>query len=220
MRCLVTAGPTFEPLDEVRRLTNFSTGQLGTLLAQHLATRGHETLLLRGFYSTFQISDPGLQLHEFTTTSSLWELFQAQARNFRVDAIFHAAAVSDYGFGKIWKKSATGELAPAQERKVSTRHSESLLVELVPTPKILRQLRGLFPNAFIAGWKYEVDGRRESVLEKCRKQLREAHTDVAVANGPAYGTGFGLVSESFQHCEGRTELISNLAAMLEKRKTS
>ena len=40
MKCIVTAGPTYEPLDKVRRLTNFSTGQLGTELANHLAGQG------------------------------------------------------------------------------------------------------------------------------------------------------------------------------------
>jgi phosphopantothenoylcysteine decarboxylase/phosphopantothenate--cysteine ligase len=48
MKCIVTAGPTFEELDEVRRLTNFSTGTLGTELADFLMERGHEVELLRG----------------------------------------------------------------------------------------------------------------------------------------------------------------------------
>jgi len=39
MNCIVTAGPTYEPLDDVRRLTNFSTGRLGTELANFLAAR-------------------------------------------------------------------------------------------------------------------------------------------------------------------------------------
>ena len=48
MRCVVTAGPAYEPLDDVRRLTNFSTGQLGTELANYLTTEGHEVTLLSG----------------------------------------------------------------------------------------------------------------------------------------------------------------------------
>ena len=46
MNCIVTAGPTYEPLDDVRRLTNFSTGRLGTELANFLAARGHTVILL------------------------------------------------------------------------------------------------------------------------------------------------------------------------------
>ena len=52
MNCIVTAGPTFEPLDEVRRLTNFSTGRLGMELANFLAARGHKVVLLIGETAT------------------------------------------------------------------------------------------------------------------------------------------------------------------------
>src|SRR5947209_3565355 len=51
MHCVVTAGPTYESLDEVRRLTNFSTGKLGSELANFLAARGHTvTLPPRGWF--------------------------------------------------------------------------------------------------------------------------------------------------------------------------
>ena len=45
MNCIVTAGPTYEPLDEVRRLTNSSTGRLGSELANYLTARGHRVTL-------------------------------------------------------------------------------------------------------------------------------------------------------------------------------
>jgi len=54
MRCVVTAGPTFEPLDAVRRLTNFSTGRLGSELANFLAARGHEVALFIGQLATYR----------------------------------------------------------------------------------------------------------------------------------------------------------------------
>ena len=53
MNCIVTAGPTFEPLDDVRRLTNFSTGRLGTELANFLAAHGHQVTLLIGESATY-----------------------------------------------------------------------------------------------------------------------------------------------------------------------
>src|ERR1017187_6048830 len=54
MQCIVTAGPTYEPLDEVRRLTNFSTGRLGSELVNFLAARGHEATLLIGQQATYR----------------------------------------------------------------------------------------------------------------------------------------------------------------------
>ena len=59
MNCIVTAGPTFEPLDDVRRLTNFSTGRLGTELANFLAARGHKVTLLIGETATYAGELPG-----------------------------------------------------------------------------------------------------------------------------------------------------------------
>jgi phosphopantothenoylcysteine decarboxylase/phosphopantothenate--cysteine ligase len=73
--------------------------------------------------------------------------------------------------------------------KFSTRDG-SLLAELRPTPKILAQLRDLYPKAWITGWKYEVDGTRDEVLQRARAQLQSCRSDAVVANGPAHGLGF------------------------------
>jgi phosphopantothenoylcysteine decarboxylase/phosphopantothenate--cysteine ligase len=184
----VTAGPTFEPLDTVRRLTNFSTGQLGTELARVLEAKGHEVKLLLGEQATFrEASNPEI----FTTTSDLRERLRASA-NQPVDAVFHAAAVSDFGFGKVWARSAQGELKELRAGKFSTREG-TLLAELVPTPKVIAELRQWFPVARLVGWKYEVDGTRDDVIREAEKQLALCLTDACVANGPAYGEGFGLV---------------------------
>jgi len=45
----------------------------------------------------------------------------------------------------------------------------------------------------LVGWKYEVDGDRAAVIQLAQRQITECHTDACVANGPAYGRGFGLV---------------------------
>ena len=49
------------------------------------------------------------------------------------------------------------------------------------------------------GWKYEVDGDRASALHLAETQIADCRTDASVANGPAYGPGFGLVSGAGQH---------------------
>ena len=53
MRIVITSGPSYEPLDKVRRLSNFSTGELGTLLAEGFAEAGHSVLCFRGVTSSF-----------------------------------------------------------------------------------------------------------------------------------------------------------------------
>lgn len=197
MKCIVTAGPTYEELDQVRRLTNFSTGKLGSLLSNYLAEQGHEVILLYGHYATHHGEQKAKEIHKFTTTANLRERllsFSGQG----INAIFHAAAVSDFGFGKIYMRTASGELSEVTEKKISTR-SGTLFAELVPTPKIIAELRPHFPGTRIIGWKYEVDGDRPAVLQKAGQQIRDNQTDACVANGPAYGFGFGLVDAAGKH---------------------
>jgi phosphopantothenoylcysteine decarboxylase/phosphopantothenate--cysteine ligase len=98
MKCIVTAGPTFEPLDDVRRLTNFSTGRLGSCLADYLQERMPQvrTYLLRGLASTFQAAG-ALDVQSFSTPSDLCSRNCALGDR-QPCAIFHAAAVNDFGF--------------------------------------------------------------------------------------------------------------------------
>lgn len=212
MHCVITAGPTYETMDKVRRLTNFSTGRLGTELGNFLVERGHEVTLLIGEQATHCGERKAQRVEKFTTTENLLGKFQAMAKQ-NVGAVFHAAAVSDFRFGKIWLRSATGELSETQSGKISTR-AGTLLAELVPTPKVIAQLRELFPQAKLIGWKYEVDGDRASVLAAAERQLHECRTNACVANGAAYGLGFGVVTAPGQ-CEHICELAA-LFATLEK----
>src|SRR6266576_7135498 len=101
MNCIVTAGPTFEPLDDVRRLTNFSTGRLGTELANFLAARGHEVTLLLGEQATHRGEQKAQHVEPFSTTANLLKKLKACSQQ-DMGAVFHAAAVSDFMFGKIW----------------------------------------------------------------------------------------------------------------------
>jgi len=192
MNCLVTAGPTFEPLDAVRRLTNFSTGRLGTELANSLADHGHFVTLLIGEQATWSGPRRAQEIGIFSTSADLQDRLRTLA-NPSVDAVFHAAAVGDFAFGQVWLRRAEGEMVSVKSGKLSTREG-ALLAELIPTPKILPQLRGWFPRARIVGWKFEVDGDPAGVLELARRQLAEGRTDACVVNGPAYGPGFGLVT--------------------------
>ena len=212
MQCIVTAGPTFEPLDEVRRLTNFSTGRLGTELANFLTAQGHKVTLLIGESATYRGECRAKKILVFSTTSDLRSQLKAMAGR-QVGAIFHAAAVSDFSFGKLFQRDAQGTLRPFRSsKKISTR-SGNLMVELVPTPKIIAELRGWFPQAILCGWKFEADGGRTDTLRAAERQMADCATDYCVANGPAYGKGFCLVGHATRKHFPRTE---SLFAALER----
>jgi phosphopantothenate---cysteine ligase (CTP) len=193
MNCIVTAGPTYEPLDDVRRLTNFSTGRLGTELANFLTARGHKVMLLIGAMATHGGEKRAQRVETFTTAADLGAKLKAVSSK-KADVIFHAAAVGDFAFGRIFTPNETGKLAEIKAaKKISTRQGK-LLVELVATPKIIIELRGWFPRTRLVGWKFEAEGARADVLDAARRQIAECATDLCVANGPAYGVGFALVT--------------------------
>ncbi len=217
VHCIVTAGPTYEPLDQVRRLTNFSTGRLGSDLARYLVRQGHSATLLLGEQATYRDPNPTYSVEPFTTTADLRRVLQAK-KGQSVGAVFHAAAVSDFTFGQVWLRAANGDLSPVKSGKISTR-AGTLLAELLPTSKIISELRGWFSTALIVGWKFEVEGDRAGALALGEKQIQECHTNACVVNGPAYGTGFGVVTPG-GNCTDLPDtaaLFERLQALLECR---
>src|SRR6201996_9636755 len=71
MRVVVTCGPSYEPIDEVRRITNFSTGELGALLAGQLVKAGCEVVCYRGVGATTQQKMTGVKVVPFGTNQHL-----------------------------------------------------------------------------------------------------------------------------------------------------
>ena len=214
MQCVVTGGPTAEALDKVRRLTNISSGRLGIELAGYLAAQGHNVLLLLGEHSTWGKESYAGPTQRFSDTADLRERLRQRSVE-KVDAVFHAAAVSDFTFGKVWGRGTDGSLEEVRSGKLSSRRG-TLLAELVPTPKLISELREWYPGSRLVGWKYEVDGDQAGAVRAGREQLAAYRTDACVVNGPSYGDGFGLVKSagSFVHLAGRLELFVALERFL------
>src|SRR3954464_75664 len=101
MRVIVTCGPSYEPIDEVRRLTNFSTGELGTLLAAALARAGCETICLRGAAATWPERPPGAEVRPFTTNDDLGAQLRQLAGEAPCAALFHTAALADFRIAAV-----------------------------------------------------------------------------------------------------------------------
>lgn len=88
--------------------------------------------------------------------------------------------------------------------------------------KIIAEFRGWFPNAFLVGWKFEVEGDRERAILMARKQIESCQTNASVANGPAYGAGFGLAVGTLDsvHLPDHAALFATLAELLGQRSAS
>lgn len=211
-KAIVTAGPAYEALDEVRRLTNPSTGRLGTELANHLERQNVEVTLLIGADAAWKGEVFARRLISFTTVESLTKALRSLSQE-TFDAVYHAAAVSDFRFGKIY--NAQKIVQTTGKGKLST-DSGRFLAELIPTPKILPSLRSMFPEAFLVGWKYEVEGAPQTAVEKSRLQLKTCQTNLSITNGPAYGNGFAVVDSdgSMVHAKSRESLYEILSGRL------
>jgi phosphopantothenoylcysteine decarboxylase/phosphopantothenate--cysteine ligase len=178
-----------------------------------LTTKGHEVVLLIGQQATFRRDSRAHEVQTFTTTADLRDRLVSLSRG-SVDAVFHAAAVSDFQFGKIQTRSVDGKLTEVTAGKIPTR-SGTLTVELVPTPKIISELRQWFPKAVLVGWKFEVDSDRANVIRLAQEQIAACKTNACIANGPAYGEGFGVVQPRVtEHFATMRELFSALEKML------
>jgi len=185
MKMIVTCGPAYEPIDAVRRITNHSTGELGTLLANALTAKGHEVVCFRGALSTYPKRPKVARLVEFTTNSDLNVKLSIEPY---VDVFFHTAALSDFRVKEnaLLHTPGSGKISSDQERWV---------LELEPQPKILSSLRKRFPNARIIGWKYEVEGGSDDAISRAMRQILNNSIDACILNGPAFSKGFGLVTK-------------------------
>lgn len=219
VHCIVTAGPTFESLDSVRRLTNHSTGTLGSQLANSLVARGHQVTLVLGETASYVGEQHAHSLIRFSSTENLLEKLTTLSAK-PAHAVFHAAAVSDFRFGKLWREKSGGKQIPLIGRKIATADGR-LLAELIPTLKIIARLRTMFPTSILTGWKYEVEKSRSNVIDLARAQIVEHNTDYCVANGPAYGSGYGILdSANLTKCRDKKSLFAKLEGLLWQRPRS
>lgn len=187
---LVTTGPASAPIDDVRRITNHATGEIGVLLAEALLAEGFDCLLLRGHGATDQRTPAGVSTATFVTNHDLAEALQDLSRRRRSDVrcVFHAAALADYTVA-----AARGTHGPLPQGGKIPGDLEQVTLTLEPAAKVLPRLRGWFPQAFIAAWKYELEGTRDEAVGAARHQLSTGRADLSIVNGAAYGPGFGVL---------------------------
>ena len=172
LNVLVTAGPTQEPVDPVRYITNHSTGKMGYAIARVCMRRGANVTLVSG---PSMLEPP--QFIDFVPVTTAKEMFnQVTERSAGQDIIIKAAAVADYrpkniSSEKVKKKD--GEMALEMER------TDDILAWLGSHKR---------PRQFLCGFSMET----ENVLENSRKKLKKKNVDMIAANSlKTEGAGFG-----------------------------
>ncbi len=174
MRALVTAGPTIEPIDPIKLITNRSSGKMGIAVARAAAARGAEVTLIYGPGN--ETPPANIKLVRVQTTAEMHDAFRRELGS-RHDIIVSTAAAQDFAVER-----------PAKRK---LKHSEPVTLKLVSAPRVLDGVRKLAPDAFVVGFKAEYDVSDEELLEAAKDKLAEG-LDMVVANDVARsGAGFG-----------------------------
>ena len=174
VRVLVTAGPSREPLDPVRYVSNRSSGRMGYAIARAAQRRGAQVTLLSG---PVALDCPaGVTLVPFLTTQELLE--QASALAPRQDIVIQAAAPADYRAREV------------AAQKIKKQGGEELVLHLVENPDVAAALgKEKRADQVFIGFAAETN----DVLEHARTKLARKHLDMIVANDVTQpGAGFDV----------------------------
>ena len=171
-RVLITAGPTYERIDDVRFIGNFSSGKMGFALAESALRMGAVVSLVTG--PTCMHCDPAIDRIDIESANDMY--YKVMALSKEQDIIIMSAAVADYTpkfkqNGKIKKKE------------------DSLTIELVKTKDILRELgKNKKDNQVLIGFALE----SEKLLEYAKDKLERKNCNIIVANSAnSANSGFG-----------------------------
>jgi phosphopantothenoylcysteine decarboxylase / phosphopantothenate---cysteine ligase len=207
-RVLVTAGPTFEPIDTVRGLTNLSSGKMGFAVARAAAEAGAEVTLVAG--PTSLATPVGVKREDVTTAVEMHDAVMGHAGE--SDIFISVAAVADYRVAnpktfKLKKDAGVPKL------------------ELVENPDILGAVAALPRPPFCVGFAAETESLREHAQAKRKKR----HVPLLAANLAQHAFGaddnaLTLFDDAGEHELARApklelarRLVAHIAGMLERR---
>ncbi len=166
-KVLITCGPTWVALDEMRVVSNRSSGQLGHLLTRHFKNEGAHVTLLEGPVEK-PLTLKSVRVQRFKFYDELLSLLKKELKK-KPDIIVHAAAVSDYRPQRPFKGKISSSL-------------RLLKITLVPTAKIINRIKHLYPHAYLVGFKLESGLNKISAKQKAKKLFNETGCNLALVN--------------------------------------
>jgi phosphopantothenoylcysteine decarboxylase / phosphopantothenate---cysteine ligase len=181
---VVTAGPTFEAVDDVRFLGNRSSGKMGFALARAAADLGAEVALIAG---PVALPTPGGVARRVDVESALDMQAALESAAARADVVVMAAAVADF-------RPATRQPGKLARRVLGGGATEALALPLVPNPDLLATLgsRRKGASPLLVGFAAETGLNPDQLVARARAKLSEKGCDLIVANDVgAPGLGFG-----------------------------
>lgn len=194
-RIVITAGGTSERIDNVRKITNSSSGKLGMVIANHLLEVNDDVII---YYvcskNSLRPIDKRVKVMEIEGTLNLKETIEKLLTNNKIDYFIHSMAVSDYMTDYVTtidriKESIRNNGVDEGFNKVSviegtkiSSYEDNLVIVLKPTPKIISLIKNLSPETYLVGFKL-LDGVSKEELIRVATKLRDKNRcDLVVAN--------------------------------------
>lgn len=165
---LITAGPTWVPIDNVRVISNIATGKTGFLLAKELIGYGAKVTLLLGPVDR-GLEIKGLRIIRFNFFDELKNIITKELKSGEYDIFIHSAAVSDYKPKIIYNKKIKSGI-------------KDLKLILEPAEKIIEVIKKLSGRIFLVGFKFESGLPKPKLLSQAQKLIESARADLVVAN--------------------------------------
>ncbi|MFA4988748.1 MAG: phosphopantothenoylcysteine decarboxylase [Candidatus Omnitrophota bacterium] len=166
---LITAGPTWVPIDKVRVIGNLASGETGLMLAGKLSAAGARVTLLLGPTGPVPSGYPGVRIIRFRYFSEIEKLLHKELSKGVYSAVIHSAAVSDYKpKKKVQGKTSSG--------------LKSWKIELLPTKKLINGLKRYPGNPLAVGFKFEPDLTGKKLVREGEILMKKAGLDIVVAN--------------------------------------
>ncbi|MFA5271152.1 MAG: phosphopantothenoylcysteine decarboxylase [Candidatus Omnitrophota bacterium] len=167
MKILITAGPTWIKLDDVRVITTIFSGKTGIFLAKNFKNKGHSVTLLVNSPYLNKAELKGIKIIPFKYFEDFKKRITDEVTANCYDAIIHSAAVADYRLGKIFK----GKIPSAKK---------PFALKLVPAEKIIKIIRSFQKQAILIQFKLEI--KRKGLLKEAFKSLNANRSNFVVAN--------------------------------------
>lgn len=203
-KVLITAGPTWVPLDDVRVISNVSSGALGLLLAKFAEDAGARVDLFLGPVGSIDYCGR-TRVTPFKYFNDFIALISRELKKTQYDVILHCAAVSDYVV-----KRAPGKIGSKKK---------NFVLNLKQTPKVIDKIRRLNPKAFLVMFKLESGISVLALKTRALNAMKAHHADLVVGNmfGPRGYLGFVMDKKNvLAKAHSRAEMARKLIRCLEK----
>lgn len=194
LKFLVTAGPTREPIDPIRVISNRSSGKQGVALAYEARRRGAEVTLIYGPGAARAPSS--IKVVSVDTTEEMFEATLSELRSTRYDVAIAAAAMADY----------TPEEPSAV--KIQSATVKELGLRLRATPKLIDEVKRVSPETLLVAFKAEHNVSDEELVERGYERLKSSGADLIVVNDVARdGVGFQVETNEVFIVDGDRNVV-------------